>query len=208
MGSVRFVYFDLGNVLATFDVQRACRNLQRRWAVDPEQVFAKIWTSGLQDRFEHGELSAEQFAEAARAALGLDQQHAPTAELLDLLSDMFDPIHEMVEIVDAVRNAGTALGILSNTCQAHWQWLLRQRYAAIHGPFHSVILSYEHGAMKPHQSLYRIAEDRTGVVPEAILFFDDRLENVAAAINSGWQAHRFTDAKTAREVLRWKGVLK
>lgn len=205
---IRFVYFDLGNVLAKFDVQRACQNLHRRWQVDPADVLDKIWTSGLQDRFEHGQVSDQQFADAARSALGLDEQRVPTAELLDLLSDMFDPIHEMAEIVDAVRYTGTPIGILSNTCVAHWQWLGRQQYAAMGGPFHSVILSYEHGVMKPRRSLYRIATELSGAAPESILFFDDRLENVTAAAHSGWQAHQFTDAIAAREVLRSKRVLR
>jgi HAD superfamily hydrolase (TIGR01509 family) len=208
MSRVQFVYFDLGNVLARFDPGRACRNVQQRWAVDPQHVYEAIWTSGLQDRLEHGQLTAEEFAEAARQALGLDRKAAPTEELFDRLSDMFDPIEEMVAIVDAVRLAGVPLGILSNTCHAHWQWLAKQRYAAVLGPFDSVILSYEHGVMKPHPSLYRVAGELAGVSPEAILFFDDRAENVAAAVASGWQAHLFTDAAMAREVLRWSGVLR
>jgi HAD superfamily hydrolase (TIGR01509 family) len=208
MNPVEFVYFDLGNVLARFDPERACRNLQRRWAVEPEDVLQAIWTSGLQERLEHGHLTADEFAAAARQTLGLHPELAPTEELLDLLCDMFDPIDEMVEVVDAVRSSGVPLGILSNTCHAHWQWLARQRYAALLGPFDSVILSYEHGVMKPHPSLYRVAGELAGVAPEAILFFDDRAENVAAAVASGWQAHLFTDAASAREVLRWSGVLR
>ncbi len=69
MSSTEFVYFDLGNVLARFDPERACRNLQRRWAVEPQQVYQAIWTSGLQERLEHGQLSADEFADAARQAL-------------------------------------------------------------------------------------------------------------------------------------------
>ncbi len=208
MSPVEFVYFDLGNVLARFDPERACRNLQRRWAVEPQQVYQAIWASGLQERLEHGQLTAEEFAAAARQTLGLEQSQAPTEELLDRLCDMFDPIDEMVEVVDAVRESGVPLGILSNTCHAHWHWLAKQRYAALLGPFDSVILSYEHGVMKPHPSLYRVAGELAGVAPEAILFFDDRAENVAAAVASGWQAHLFTDAAKAREVLRWSGVLR
>ncbi len=208
MSAVEFVYFDLGNVLARFDPERACRNLQRRWAVAPEDVLQAVWTSGLQERLEHGQLTAEEFAAAARQTLGLDPARAPTEELLERLCDMFEPIEEMVAVVDAVRSSGVPLGILSNTCHAHWQWLARQRYAALLGPFDSVILSYEHGVMKPHPSLYRVAGEWAGVAPEAILFFDDRAENVAAAVVSGWQAHLFTDAARAREVLRWSGVLR
>ncbi len=206
-GFIRFVYFDLGNVLASFDVQRACQNVAERWPVDPADVRRIVWDSGLQDRFEHGEVSVDQFASTVRQGLKLDVTAAPTTELVDRLCDMFEPIVEMVDLVDEVRQCGMRLGILSNTCEAHWQWLKRAEYAALRGPFDHVILSYEHGLMKPHLSLYRIAADKTGEDAASILFLDDRPDNVAAAVASGWRAHQFTDVGSAREVLRGAGVL-
>lgn len=206
-GFIRFVYFDLGNVLASFDVQRACQNVAERWPVDPADVRRIVWDSGLQDRFEHGEVSVDQFASTVRQGLKLDVTAAPTTELVDRLCDMFEPIVEMVDLVDEVRQCGMRLGILSNTCEAHWQWLKRAEYAALRGPFDHVILSYEHGLMKPHLSLYRIAADKTGEDAASILFLDDRPDNVAAAVASGWRAHQFTDVGSAREVLRDAGVL-
>jgi HAD superfamily hydrolase (TIGR01509 family) len=205
--TIRFVYFDLGNVLASFDVRRACDNLASRWAVDPLEVRRVVWDSGLQDRFEHGEVSADQFARTIRQGLRLAESATPTLELLDQLSDMFEPVAEMADLVQEVRTSGLPIGILSNTCHAHWDWLLRANYAALQVPFDHVILSYEHGFMKPHLSLYRIASDRTGELAPSILFFDDRADNVAAARASGWQAHQFTDARSARQVLRLAGVL-
>lgn len=205
--TVRFVYFDLGNVLASFDVQRACDNVSRRWAVDPLEVRRVVWDSGLQDRFEHGEISSDQFAETIRQGLRLAEPAAPTFELLDRLSDMFEPVAEMTDLVEEVRTSGLPIGILSNTCYAHWDWLRRADYAALQVPYDHVILSYEHGFMKPHLSLYRIAADRTGELAQSILFFDDRADNVSAARASGWQAHQFSDARSARQVLRLAGVL-
>jgi HAD superfamily hydrolase (TIGR01509 family) len=204
---IRFVYFDLGNVLATFSVDRACRNVSDRWAVSPEDVRRVVWDSGLQDRFEHGEVAADRFAAEVRRSLGLDASSAPTDELLDRLSDMFDPILEMIDLVDAVRATGVDMGILSNTCEAHWRWLVRSGYAALRGPWNRVILSYEHGAMKPAESIYRVAGEAAGHPVGSILFFDDRADNVLAAKAGGWQAHRFTDAGSAREVLTMSGVL-
>ncbi|HBJ38728.1 MAG TPA: HAD family phosphatase [Planctomycetaceae bacterium] len=204
---IRFVYFDLGNVLASFDVQRACQNVARRWAVDPADVRRLVWDSGLQDRFEHGEVSIDEFASTVRRGLKLDLATASTIELVDQLCDMFEPIEEMIDLVDTVRQSGMRLGILSNTCEAHWQWLIRADYAALRGPFDHVILSYEHGLMKPNLSLYQIAADKTGHEASSILFLDDRPDNVAAAVASGWRAHQFTDARSAREVLRLAGAL-
>ncbi len=207
MRRIDFVYFDLGNVLASFDVHRACRNVARRWNVEPQRVHSGLWVSGLQDRFEHGELSSESFAEQARDVLGLSAETAPTQDLLRELSDMFEPIDEMAALVDAVRGVGIKLGILSNTCPAHWQFLLDEGYPSLRGPFDQLILSYEHGSMKPDRRLYEIARDSAGVDPGSILFLDDRLENVAAAKSCGWQAHQFTSPHVAVKLLRCLGVI-
>jgi len=107
---IRFVYFDLGNVLASFDVQRACQNVARRWAVDPADVRRLVWDSGLQDRFEHGEVSIDEFASTVRRGLKLDLATASTIELVDQLCDMFEPIEEMIDLVDTVRQSGMRLG--------------------------------------------------------------------------------------------------
>ncbi len=207
MSRIAFVYFDLGNVLARFSVDRACRNLAARWPVSPEEVRRVIWTEKVQDRFEHGFEDDESFATIVRNGLGLHVDECPTDELLDLLSDMFDPIVEMESVVHDVRESGCKLGILSNTCNAHWRWLMRASYPSLGGRFDVVVLSYEEGVMKPHAKIYELAELKAAVLPEQILFFDDREENVQAAKDAGWDAHLFIDAAGAREVLKSRGVL-
>lgn len=207
MRPVEFVYFDLGNVLASFDVERACCNVAKRWGVDPKSVLAALWTSGVQDRFEHGQEDHESIAKIARQAFGLNEQDASTRELLNSLSDMFEPVIEMESLVEAVRQAGTKVGILSNTCASHWQWLMEADYPALRGPFDSVVLSYKVGVMKPNAAIYHSAGNSAGVDSSAILFLDDRVDNVEAALACGWQAYLFTDAKAARELLRWRGVI-
>lgn len=204
---IEFVYFDLGNVLARFDVARACHNVANRWGVDAGKVRDALWTSGMQDRFEHGHEDDESFAAWTRKSLGLDEKSASTRELLDHLSDMFDPIVEMESVVSEVRESGVKLGILSNTCGAHWRWLLDADYPSLRGPFDHLVLSYEVGFMKPHPAIYETAQKLAGVSPDKILFLDDRLDNVEAAIARGWKAYAFTDAKSARELLRCHGVI-
>jgi FMN phosphatase YigB (HAD superfamily) len=204
---IKFVYFDLGNVLARFDVERACNNVARRWNVDPARVRHSLWVSGSQDRFEHGHEDDESFAEIARQSLGLAKDQALTRDLMNTLSDMFEPIVEMESVVEEVRQGGTPLGILSNTCIAHWRWLLESDYPALRGPFNSIILSYEVGAMKPDVAIYDHAQAAAGVDPAAILFLDDRIDNIEAALACGWQAYQFTDASSARELLRYRGVI-
>ena len=198
---------NLGNVLAKFDVDRACNNVAQRFGVDPAKVRHSLWTSGAQDRFEHGHEDDESFAEIARQSLGIAKDQALTRDLMNILSDMFEPVHEMEIVVDEVRQSGIPFGILSNTCIAHWRWLMEADYPALRGPFNRIVLSFEIGAMKPNAAIYHHAQKAAGVDPAAILFLDDRVDNIDAALACGWQAYLFTDASAARELLRYRGVI-
>ncbi len=153
---IEFIYFDLGNVLISFDPEITCRNLAERVGVKVERARAAIYDSGLQDRFEHGEVSGEQYADTVRADLGLSAEQMPTAALLDAISEMFTPIESMREIVrDAADHRKT--GILSNTCHAHWDWIHRQNWSVMDGGFVAAVLSFEVGAMKPDPKIFQIA---------------------------------------------------
>ncbi len=158
LGEIEFVFFDLGNILLSFDPNLACENVARRFAVTAEEARQAIYDSGLQHRFERGQLTGQAFAEQVRSALGRTSDQMPTAELLDAVSDMFVPVDSMPEALQAVRDAGLPVGLLSNTCHAHWDWIRRQRYPATEFPFDVTILSYEVGAMKPDAAIYEAAE--------------------------------------------------
>ncbi len=205
---VEFVYFDLGNILLSFDPKRACENVAKRFGVPEQSAREAIYESDLQHRFERGELTAEVFADQVRSALGRSRGEMPTDLLLDAVSDMFRPVESMAEALQAVRDAGLPVGLLSNTCHAHWNWVRRQRYAAIEFSFDVTILSYEVGAMKPEPAIYEAAEEACGVGKEQILFLDDRAENVAGALRRNWRAVECFGGAAAWSVLRQHGVVR
>jgi HAD superfamily hydrolase (TIGR01509 family) len=186
--AIEFVYFDLGNMLVSFDPMIACVNLADRFAISHNQARRALYESGLQDQFERGQLSAKQFASAIRDRLGKTAAQVPTADLLDAASDMFTPIDSMRSVLATVRQRGFRVGLLSNTCDSHWDWIQRQRYRVMDFAFDTIILSFEVQSMKPDPAIYEAAEQAAGLPAERILFLDDRGENVAAAIARGWNA--------------------
>ncbi|WP_153555891.1 HAD family hydrolase [Roseimaritima sediminicola] len=194
---IRFVYFDLGNVLVGFDPQRGCRNVAAWAGVSPAAVYRAVWDSGLEDQFEHGRLSPAEFARQVVRNLGLsesllDRRGQP---LLDLLSDMFTPLPEILPLVESLRRSGIGVGILSNTCHAHWDWIQRQRWPVCWGWSQKNVLSFEVGHMKPAADIYAAAQRQAGVPAEQLFFTDDREENVAGALAAGWQAAPFLGAQ-------------
>ncbi len=204
---IQFVYFDLGNVLVSFDPDIACANVAEQFGVEVERARAVIYQSGLQDVFEHGQVSSQQFADTVRRELKLTVTQMPTQALLDATSDMFTPIESMVDIIRSVVDSGHRAGILSNTSASHWDWIKRQNWSVMTSAFEVEILSYEVGVMKPNPRIYQAAQTAAGVSPSSILFLDDRTENVAGAIACGWQAAQCIGGPEAQEVLRHFGVL-
>lgn len=221
MPAIRFVYFDLGNVLVSFDPSIACGNVARIFGVTTEVTRQVIYGDGLQGRLERGELDGEEFAAAVRSGIatrrspaagssaaraGWDPGVVATGAILSAISDMFTPIDAMRPAIESLRRRGTRLGILSNTCHAHWDWVCRQTYPLLSGRFDCHVLSYRERAMKPDAAIFVAAERAADVSPGEILFLDDRPENVAAAAARGWHARACFGGPEAIAVLRQFGL--
>jgi 2-haloacid dehalogenase len=60
---------------------------------------------------------------------------------------------------------------------------------------------------KPDAEIYAAVEADCGLVPESLLFADDREDNIAAASARGWQTHLFSDPALFARDLVARGVL-
>lgn len=181
-----YFYFDLGNVLMHFDPQRACGNLARLSGCSAEDVRRVVYDSGLELRYEAGELTSEQFASEVAGRLEI---RCDAPRLIAALSDMFTPNLAIRPVLEALRTAGIPLGILSNTCEGHWEWIERQRCEPLHGGrWDCVALSFRLRCLKPNPEIYQRAAELAGCDETQLWFTDDRPENVAAARQRGWNA--------------------
>ncbi|KAA1260200.1 Alpha-D-glucose-1-phosphate phosphatase YihX [Rubripirellula obstinata] len=204
---IQFVYFDLGNILWSFDEDRACQNAADLFGVGTAEIRQAVYESGLQDRAEHGRVSTTGFCEQLVSSIAGTNQVSDLRAVADALSDMFTPIESMVSVIEAVRCSGARVGILSNTCEHHWDWIGRQQHPMMAGPFDAIVLSYEVNSMKPDDQIYRAAELAAGVPADQILFLDDKPENVLAAKMRGWQAEQCLGGSEANAVLKKRELL-
>ncbi|MEM6692548.1 MAG: HAD family phosphatase [Planctomycetota bacterium] len=208
---IRFVYFDLGNVLFSFDPEVACQNVAKLVGVKAEAARSAIYDSGLQDDFEHGRVSVKGFGVRVSDALGITSDLAEDAIAL-AAADMFHPIEEMVPVLDGLQQRGMPIGILSNTCESHWRFLVDTKHPLLDRKFDSVILSYEVASMKPDDQIYRAAElgcsaSQSEVQSSGILFVDDKRENVEAARLRGWRAEVISSTEDVQLAIeRWISV--
>lgn len=200
---IEFVYFDLGNVLVAFDHEIACHNLATLTGMTVDRGRQLLFDGlgeepGLQTQYESGQLTEEAYDQRIRAEA---DGAWSTEELMLAISDMFTPIESMAKVIAAVRHFVPRVGVLSNTCRAHWQFVRRQPWHVSMVDFDVMILSYEAQSMKPDAGIYEVAERAAGVRPESILFLDDKAENVAAARERGWTAEQCLGGSEAEVAL-------
>lgn len=197
--AIRFVYFDLGNVLLQFSHPRMIEQMAAV-AGAPVRLVEEVVFGGLADEYERGELTTEEFH--ARFCAATNRQ-PDLAELERACSDIFVPLGESIQLVNELRGQ-VPLGLLSNTNHSHITFV-QEHYPQALAPFDVLSLSHELRVMKPHPDIYKAAAELTRVDPTEIFFLDDRPENVAGARQAGWDAEIFTTAAAARLLLRARG---
>jgi putative hydrolase of the HAD superfamily len=198
-----FVYLDLGNVIFSFDRQRAFRQMAEASGADPARIETLLVAEGLQEALETGRLDWAGFHAEFSHRTGTE---ADPDRLARAASDMFTPLAAMVPVIAGLARAGCPFGILSNTCAVHWNHLLAERPWVLAGGPREIVLSHEVGAMKPDRRIYDVAAARAGVPPERIFFCDDIPAHVAAAREAGWDAEVFRSAGGLIDALAGRGL--
>jgi len=198
----RFLYFDLGNVLVTFDVGVMCRQMGEVAGIEPSGVMEAVFGQGLLARFETGQLATEQFYQEFCRATGTRPDRAA---LTLAASDIFHLRTSIIPVVAQLRQAGYRLGILSNTCEIHWE-CCRRRFRLLGDLFAVHALSFRIGAIKPDAAIFRAAAALAGVEPGEIFFTDDCPGHVAGARAAGWDAVQFTSTPELVAELHRRGL--
>ncbi len=188
--SERFVYFDLGKVLVHFEHRIAVEQLARESGRPRALIDQFIFTDDLQIRYETGLVNDQQFAAEVNLAL---ESALPQAVILKAISDIFEPNLPIMAAIELVQSAGVPIGILSNTCPAHWNWILSRDWPMLRVDWQTIVLSYEVHSMKPAPQIYEVCEQRAGCSGANVFFTDDRADNIAAAAARGWTTHQFLD---------------
>lgn len=188
MSRPEVVVFDLGKVLVDFDYGIAARRIAERSRMEAAAVRQFIDHSPLLFRYETGLIGREEFFAEVCRTTGFA---GTLGEFATFFADVFSPIEPMIALHAALRQGRVPTFIFSNTndlAVGH----IRATFPFF-ANFDDYVLSYEHRAMKPQAKLYEVVERVTGRRGAAILYLDDRLENIEAGRERGWQTiHHLT----------------
>lgn len=201
--NIQFVYFDLGQVLLEFDRSIVGRQLAELTQTSADTCLDILMQSGLQDRYENGRLTSAEFHQEFCQRAGVRCELVP---FLLANSDMFSPNESSFALLRELQSSPIRRGILSNTCEAHWEFVC-ERYPVLSDMFPISILSYQVRSMKPDGRIYHAAIEAAGVAPETIFFVDDRPENVAGALDHGIDAVLYTSGEQLRADLEARNLL-
>jgi FMN phosphatase YigB (HAD superfamily) len=198
--AIQAVVFDIGGVLMENIQEFYLPELAAEHGLDGEALLQIGYRHGA--AWGLGQASEEDYWRGILADAGLPPAMLPA--LVARTEAYVRPILGAWEIVEAL-DPRLRRGILSNTT---WEWIRRIRAAVpLDERFDPIVLSCDVGACKPDPAIYRNLLERLALPPAAVLFVDDRDDNLAAAAAAGIQGVRFTDPAGLRQELRGRGLL-
>ncbi len=201
MTKLQAVVFDIGNVLIEWQPERFYDRV-----IGPErrtEMFAAVDLHAMNDKVDRG----ENFRDTVMAMAQATPDWRPEIEMWhDRWIEMASPvIDRSVRLLRALRRGGTPVFALSNFGVQSFDLALRH-YPFLE-EFDQQFISGRMRMAKPDAEIYAAVESGTGFDPAALLFADDRADNIAAASARGWATHLFTGPGGLAERLVGEGLL-
>jgi glucose-1-phosphatase len=194
------VLFDLGGVLVNFGGVSPMRELAG--ISTDEELWERWLTCPWVRSFERGFCSPEEFATGMVDQWSLSL--TPAEFLAAFESWPGGTMAGAEDLVTAVR-ARIPTGCLSNTNALHWEAHFG-RWPILHS-FDFRFLSFEMGMIKPDHELFDAVANQLAAPTERVLFLDDNVLNVEAALDCGFRAAHVKGVDEARSALVRLGVL-
>ena len=193
---IKFIFFDMGNVLLKFDHRRLTQQVAVLTGKSEAEIDQLLFHAphDLENRYEQGEFNSKEFH---RRFVELAKVDVQQDELMVAVADIFWLNAPIIPILSQLQSCNFPMGVLSNTCAAHWEWA-QQKFKIMRDFFPQRILSYEEKSMKPDAKIYeaaiKLAKQQVNCETDQIFFVDDKPENVEAARALGMQAELFVSA--------------
>jgi putative hydrolase of the HAD superfamily len=202
MPTVSAVLFDYGLVLSGPPHLPDWERIRTLLGVDEETLQHAYWQPRTD--YDRGTLTGEAYWRAVAELAHVPVPEGSLQELFDLDAALWSrPNEAMVAWAKALQRSGMPTGILSNLGDA-METGIRARLGWL-DQFSHMTFSHALGIIKPDRAIYEHAARGLGLLPEQILFIDDRADNIAGAHQAGMQAIQYEshaqferDMETAR----------
>ncbi|AWC25045.1 Alpha-D-glucose-1-phosphate phosphatase YihX [Aminobacter sp. MSH1] len=201
MSEIRHIVYDIGKVLIHYDPDIPFSRIipdpvERRW------FFDTVCTSEWNIEQDRGRTWQE--AEALLVAEFPEHESKIRAfrqHWHEMVPHAYD---DSVALMEGLVDAGHDVTMLTNWASDTFREA-RGRFPFLERP-RGVTVSGDVGLIKPDRRIYDLHVASFDLDPKAALFIDDSQKNVNAAIEAGWQAVLFTNAKTLEAYLERLGI--
>ncbi len=195
------VIFDIGNVLIEWQPERFYD--REIGAARRRAMFSEVDLHGMNELVDQGHPFTDTIYAAAQANPDWrDEIRMWHDRWIELATPAID---HSVRLLKGLRARGVPVFSLTNFGIESFD------YAATHYPF---LLEFDRpfvsgrlGVTKPDARIYEIVEETSGIEPGALLFTDDRADNIEAAQARGWQVHLFDGPEGLARRLVAEGLL-
>jgi glucose-1-phosphatase len=201
MSEIKAIVFDYGKVVGHFDHGRTARKLAPYSRLSLPEIEMYLYPDELEDDFEKGAVTKQQFLRVIRDQLQLD---CPTETIRSAIADIFWHNDEVCDLVPRlVPRYRLVLG--SNTNAIHAEFF-KQMSEPVLRHFHHLVLSFEVKVRKPDQAFFEHCVRAAEQPAEACLFIDDLASNIAGARAAGLQALHYRGQNTLTAQLKELGI--
>ena len=195
------IVFDLGNVLIPFDYSKAINKLNEVENGLGNRFYDFFKSNyNLHREFEIGKISEKEFI---NKILSIVDHKIDEKTFCKYYADIFSLNEDVISLLPIMKK-NYKLFLLSNTDSIHkkygWEKYDFLKY------FDKLILSFEVGAVKPEEKIYREVEKASGLPSSEHFFIDDIQEYVEGAKNVGWDAVQFIDYQKLINDLRERKI--
>jgi HAD superfamily hydrolase (TIGR01509 family) len=181
------IVFDLGNVLIPFNYDLVIKKFNEV-SKGLGEKFLNFYKENyyIHRQFERGEISEDDFIDKMLFVL---EHKVDKEKFCRDYSALFTVNEDVADLLPLLKEKYKLI-LLSNTNPIHrkygWNYYDFLKY------FDKLILSYEVGAYKPEEKIYKAAEAFSQKPPQEHLFIDDVAEYVQGAKNIGWDGIQFS----------------
>ncbi|WP_066097004.1 HAD family hydrolase [Xanthomonas massiliensis] len=202
---IALVLFDFDGVLARYERGRRVARLAAALEREPAAVCRALFDSGLEDRYDAGQVATADYL----AELGTRLGHAPLDAALWLAARREATATDPAALALAARVAATGrqVAVLTNNGPLLAPLAGELLAPALPGMEERVLCSGALGLRKPDPRAYLEALRRLGAAPHRTLFVDDVFANVRGARQAGLHADSVRDARALGRLLRRYRVL-
>ncbi|MBA3064851.1 HAD family phosphatase [Candidatus Woesearchaeota archaeon] len=184
---IKAIIFDYGNVIWKWNNHIFLDKIVKKSNKSYEYIDNFIFLSGLQDKFELGEISEIDFFRIIKEQCNLS---ITRKEFFKEYTDrLFEKISSTTVLIKKLKK-DYKVALLSNTTKVDFDYLIKKlREFSL---FDSVTLSFELGFAKPDKGIYLDALKKLNLRPDECIYIDDIKEYSDAASKLGIRGIHYT----------------